>query len=127
MVGKTTLRDVKSHTFILPFVAILVVAAGRLQADELPPNWTVYGGDAQHNSDFTISQGQAADALNKGVSWRFAEAGALPLDMADGKDAEILGPRAAPVKTTQFLGNAVGVTVADNTVFAESDAGYVYA
>ena len=45
MAGKTTLRDVKSHAVILPFVAILVVAAGQLQADELPPNWTVYGGN----------------------------------------------------------------------------------
>ena len=40
----------------------------------------------------------------------------------------MLGPRSAPVKTTQFLGNAVGVTVVGDTVFAESDAEvFVYA
>jgi outer membrane protein assembly factor BamB len=61
------------------------------------------------------------------VSWQFAEEGALPLDLVDGKDADVLGPRSAPVKTTQFLGNAVGVTVVGDTVFAESDAGFVYA
>jgi hypothetical protein len=109
----------------LPLVTILTVKP--VAAEDLPANWAVYGGNSELNSDYTISQGAAAEALNRGVSWQFAEEGALPLDLVDGKDADVLGPRTAPVKTTQFLGNAVGVTVVGDTVFAESDAGFVYA
>jgi polyvinyl alcohol dehydrogenase (cytochrome) len=109
----------------LPLVTILTLKP--VAAEDLPANWAVYGGNSEHNSDYTISQGAAAEALNRGVSWQFAEEGALPLDLVDGKDADVLGPRSAPVKTTQFLGNAVGVTVVGDTVFAESDAGFVYA
>jgi len=109
----------------LPLVTIM--AATNVAAGDLPANWSVYGGNVEHNSDYTISQGEVAEALNRGVSWRFAEDDALPLDLPDGKDADVLGPRSAPVRTTQFLGNAVGVTVVGDTVFAESDSGFVYA
>jgi outer membrane protein assembly factor BamB len=109
----------------LPLAAIL--PATTVAAEELPANWTTYGGNNEHNSDYTISQGPAAEALNRGVSWKFAEDNALPLDLADGKDGDVLGPRLGPVKTTQFLGNAVGVTVVGDTAYAESDSGFVYA
>jgi outer membrane protein assembly factor BamB len=124
----------KSHRFqkiqriglrCLPLVTIM--AATNAAAGDLPANWSVYGGNVEHNSDYTISQGEVAEVLNRGVSWRFAEDDALPLDLPDGKDADVLGPRSAPVRTTQFLGNAVGVTVVGDTVFAESDSGFVYA
>lgn len=89
--------------------------------------WSVYGGDIAHNSAFVAPAGAAGDALRHGVSWKFAEENALPLDDPLGKDGAALGPRSAPVKTTQFLGSAVGVTVVGNVVYGESDSGYVYA
>lgn len=51
----------------------------------------------------------------------------MPLSIKLGKDGAALGPRTAPVKTTQFLGNAVGVTFVGNVVYTESDSGYIYA
>lgn len=103
---------------------------GRAQAGpsrRLPTGWTVYTGDVEHDSAFRAPPGPTGSALNKGVTWRFAEANALPLSIKPGKDGDALGPRTAPVKTTQFLGNAVGVTVVGDVVYAESDSGYIYA
>ncbi|MGC9270733.1 PQQ-binding-like beta-propeller repeat protein [Acidiphilium sp.] len=107
-----------------------MVMTGRAEAAstrELPSQWTVYTGDVEHNSAFKAPTGAAGAALDKGVSWRFAEANALPLSDKLGKNAAALGPRGAPVKTTQFLGNAVGVTVVGDVLYVESDSGYVYA
>lgn len=101
--------------------------ASTSRARTLPAQWTTYSGDVEHDSAFKAPPGPAGALLEQGVSWRFAEADALPLSVKYGKDATALGPRTAPVKTTQFLGNAVGVTVVGNTVYAESDAGFVYA
>ncbi|MDD2878114.1 MAG: PQQ-binding-like beta-propeller repeat protein [Acidiphilium sp.] len=112
--------------------ASMTVAAGAAHAAAapargLPSQWTVYSGDIEHDSAFKAPAGAAGAALNKGVTWRFAEANALKLSDKLGKDAAALGPRTAPVKTTQFLGNAVGVTVVGDVVYVESDSGYVYA
>ena len=93
----------------------------------LPNAWTVYAGNIEHDAAFAAPDGPSKAALQRGVSWKFAEENALPLDDPLGKDAAALGPRSAPVKTTQFLGSAVGVSVSGNTIFAESDSGYVYA
>lgn len=112
---------------------VFAIAAGCTPAAQagssraLPSAWVVYGGNVQHDSAFKAPSGPVGDALERGVSWRFAEADALPLTVEFGKDAAALGPRSAPVKTTQFLGNAVGVTVAGGILYAESDSGHVYA
>lgn len=112
---------------------VFAIAAGCTPAAQagssraLPSAWVVYGGNVQHDSAFKAPSGPVGDALERGVSWRFAEADALPLTVEFGKDAAVLGPRSAPVKTTQFLGNAVGVTVVGGILYAESDSGHVYA
>lgn len=93
----------------------------------LPQQWTVYAGNIQHDSAFKPAPGSALARLSGKISWSYAEAQSLPLSNEYGKDGTILGPRSAPVKTTQFLGNAVGVSVVGDVLYAESDAGYVYA
>lgn len=93
----------------------------------LPSQWTLYAGDVQHNSVFAPVPGSALARLSGKISWRYAEANALPLSLKYGKDGAALGPRSAPVKTTQFLGNAVGVSVVGDVLYAESDSGDVYA
>lgn len=108
-------------------VSGLVLPARAAPRHSLPSAWVVYGGDIEHDSAFAAPVGAAGAALAKGVSWRFEEANALPLTVPLGKDAAALGPRSAPVKTTQFLGNAVGVTVVGDVLYVESDSGYVYA
>lgn len=102
-------------------------AAAAAQSVPLPSAWTVYAGDVAHNADFAAPGGAAGAALRRGVAWRFAEADAIPLSVPYGKDGDVLGPRGGPVKTTQFLGNAVGVSVVGSTVYAEADSGNVYA
>ena len=93
----------------------------------LPQQWTIYAGDVQHNASFAPIAGSELARLSGKISWRYAEANAIPLSVRYGKDGAALGPRSAPVKTTQFLGNAVGVSVVGNVLYAESDSGYVYA
>lgn len=93
-------------------------------ASAYPSQWTMYASNSMHNPGFTAPA--SAHGLQQGYSWNFAEMGALPLD-GPAYDQSTLGLRAAPVKTTQFIGNSVGVTVVKGIVYAESDQGYVYA
>jgi polyvinyl alcohol dehydrogenase (cytochrome) len=112
----------------IAFAAVLLLPSSAFAEQRpLPVNWTVYAGNTAHDADFAPPLGNAGIALQHGVSWRFAEANAMPLDVPLGKDGAALGPRNAPVKTTQFLGSAVGVTVNGDAVYAESDSGVVYA
>jgi outer membrane protein assembly factor BamB len=90
-----------------------------------PKTWPVYGSNPQHNAAFGLPAG-APDVLVKGVAWKFREARGLPLD-GGPRDENVLGFLAASVKTTQSIGNAVGVTAADGKIFAESDWFKVYA
>lgn len=92
----------------------------------LPRRWAVYSGDIQHNSAYDPDPGSALDRLSGRISWIYAEENALPLSEGKGKDDAALGSRLAPVKTTQFLGNAVGVSVVGDVLYAESDSGYIY-
>lgn len=100
-------------------------AAGADVARYFPKTWTVYAANPEHNAAFDLPEG-APEALVKGVSWQFAEARALPLD-GGPRDEDVLGFLAAAVKTTQTIGNAVGVTAADGKIFVESDWFKVYA
>lgn len=88
-------------------------------------SWDVYAYDQQHNAVFALGA-RAAPALRRGVSWRYAEKPSLPLD-GPPIDQTQLGYLAAQVKTTQMLGNAVGVTAVGGRIYAESDSNYVYA
>ncbi|MHB8295754.1 MAG: PQQ-binding-like beta-propeller repeat protein [Acidimicrobiales bacterium] len=97
--------------------------AASLQAD-FPQSWPMYAANGGHNAAFSAPA--SAKSLWKGYSWNFAEASAMPLG-APPKDQSVLGARGAPVKTTQFLGNSVGVSIVKGVVYSESDMGRLYA
>jgi outer membrane protein assembly factor BamB len=116
---------------ILALAAIALVSAAFTSTSEqqgwaasFPSRWTVYAGNPEHNAAFEA--GNAPPPIRRGVSWSFAEANALPLN-AGPQDEDALGFLAAAVKTTQEIGNAVGVTAVDGKIFAESDWFKVYA
>ncbi len=93
-------------------------------ASAFPASWPMYGSSGTHNAAFGAPA--SAVGLNKGYSWNFAELSALPLS-GPARDQSVLGARRAPVKTTQSLGNAVGVSVVGGVVYSESDMGRLYA
>lgn len=89
-----------------------------------PRSWPMYGSNGDHNAAFSAPA--SSKDLWRGYSWNFAELGALPLG-GPAKDQAVLGPRRAPVKTTQSLGNAVGVSAVGGVIYSESDMGQLYA
>lgn len=90
-----------------------------------PTVWASYAENPSHNAAVPATA-QTPGWEKAGVSWKFPEAGAVPLQ-AGFPDTANLGARGAPVKMTQDLGNAVGVTAVSGVVYAESDDGRVYA
>ncbi len=90
-----------------------------------PQTWTTYAGGQSHNAVFK-SPSNAPQWEKNGVSWQYAEMAAVPLQ-ASFPDTANLGLRGAPVKMTQDLGNAVGVTAANGIIYAESDDFHLYA
>ncbi len=90
-----------------------------------PTSWNQYEGASNHESFFPASSNSPAWIKN-GVSWSFAEQAAVPLN-ATFPDLANLGLRNAPVKLTQYLGNAVGVTAVNGIIYAESDDYHLYA
>ncbi|WP_160148795.1 outer membrane protein assembly factor BamB family protein [Amycolatopsis alkalitolerans] len=121
-----------SKTLAAVSVALMMVTAacGRQDAgsppgSQFPATWTVYGGNPEHNAVFDVP-GDAQPWVRDGVSWQFREAMGLPLD-GGPQDENVLGYLAASVKTTQMIGNAVGVTAVDGKIFAESDWNRAYA
>lgn len=95
-------------------------------AAAFPKAWTHFALNPQHNNAFTAS-GSTPDWLAKGVSWNFAEARAWPLSQVDAFDTEVIGAKTALPTQTQFYGNAVGVSVVNGIVYAESDDQFAYA
>ena len=100
-------------------------AAGPNPAASFPRHWVSYGGNQEHNAAFSVPASAPA-VLRRGVAWQFAETGALPLS-GGPYDENVLGYLPASVKTTQMLGNAVGVTALNGRIYAESDMNTVYA
>lgn len=94
-------------------------------AGDFPLGWVNYAGNQQRNAAFSVPA-SAPTALRLGVSWRFAEAMAMPLN-GGPYDENVLGYLQASVKTTQMIGNAVGVTAVGGRIYAESDMNTVYA
>ena len=90
-----------------------------------PSLWTSYAGKQSHNSVFPVPS-QAPRWEKAGVKWNFAENAAVPLN-APFPDLANLGSRGAPVKMTQNLGNAVGVSAVNGIIYAESDDYHLYA
>ena len=88
-----------------------------------PGGWAMYATGAEHNPVFSGGNNTAVQA---GYSWNFRQDGAIPLN-GPAKDQSVLGLRGAPVKTTQFLGDSVGVSAVSGLIFSESDLGYLYA
>ncbi len=90
-----------------------------------PASWTSYAGGQDHNSAYDAPKG-APSWVQSGVRWNFAESAAVPFNQSYA-DVQQLGDRSAPVKMTQNLGNAVGVTAVGGIIYAESDDYHLYA
>lgn len=87
-----------------------------------PHVWRMYAAGPDHDAAFAPPSASSA----AGYSWNFRQDGALPLD-GPAKDQNVLGVRNAPVKTTQFLGDSVGVSAVDGVISSESNLGDLYA
>ncbi len=89
-----------------------------------PTHWYQYGYNQEHNAVFT-GDGAASGVL-KGANWFFKEHRGIPLNQGP-RDQKILSFYNASTKTTQDLGNAVGVSAVDGIVFVGEDRNRVYA
>ncbi|MBF6570044.1 MAG: PQQ-binding-like beta-propeller repeat protein [Candidatus Binataceae bacterium] len=87
--------------------------------------WQAYGGPT-HNASYPAAR-NAPLWLVKGVTWGFSEARAWPLTQTHPFNTATLGERSAQPIQTQSIGNALGVSMADGVVYAESDDMFVYA
>lgn len=88
--------------------------------------WLQMNANARHNAAISIPE-KAPAWFRDGVFWRFAEARAWPLERRHPFGTKIYGETEAGAVQTQFLGNALGVTVVGGTVYAESDDMFAYA
>ncbi|MFZ2338767.1 MAG: PQQ-binding-like beta-propeller repeat protein [Bacteroidales bacterium] len=91
-----------------------------------PHEWVQSYGNAQHNAAFTIAK-DAPDWMAKGVSWQFAEARSWPLSEEKAFGESAYGVKGSLTTITQSYGNALGVSVVDGIVYAESDDNFIYA
>ena len=94
-------------------------------AAAFPANWSMDAAGPEHNAAFATPSGAPAGLL-AGYCWRFAEIHAQPLNQLP-PDADVAGRLRASVRTTQSMGNALGVTAVGGIIYAESDSGAVYA
>lgn len=117
----------ENETGLLKKVSQLVAPAlpSKKNATSFPTSWPIYAGNQAHNPFYPAQTG-APQWVKQGVTWNFAEKAAVPLKQ-NFPDVNELGTRGAPVKMTQTLGNAVGVTAVNGIIYAESDDGHVYA
>lgn len=83
-----------------------------------PQAWAGYASGAARNPVFPVAP-DAPATLTKGVSWRFAGAGAIPLS----------GPplNGSFVTTAYAIGMPVGVSAVDGVIYVGDDNGYTYA
>jgi len=83
-----------------------------------PKRWTTYASNPGRNAVFPLPE-TAPAVLRDGVNWRFAGAGAIPLD----------GPplNNSVITTAYGVGMPVGVSVVDGITYVGSDNGYTYA
>lgn len=90
-----------------------------------PSTWSTIYGNAQRNAGL-LSGIAENGADGGGVSWQYAEARAWPLDRP-AFDFESDGVKGAETTAAQWMGNAVGVSVAGGVVFGASSDQFVYA
>ena len=83
-----------------------------------PQTWTTYASNPGRNAVFALPK-DAPGVLRQGVSWRFAGAGAIPLD----------GPpiNNSIITTAYGVGMPVGASVVKGIAYVGSDNGYTYA
>jgi len=83
-----------------------------------PQTWTTYASNQGRNAVFSMPKDAPAN-LRKGVSWRFAGAGAIPL----------AGPplNNSIITTAYGVGMPVGASVVKGITYVGSDNGYTYA
>ncbi len=87
-------------------------------AADFPHTWTTYAANPGRNAVFTLPR-NAGIALQRGVNWKFAGAGAIPLDGP---------PLDNNFSTTAYnIGMPVGVSAVNGIIYAGSDNGYTYA
>ncbi|MEJ2633298.1 MAG: PQQ-binding-like beta-propeller repeat protein [Acidihalobacter sp.] len=94
--------------------------------DGFPREWTSAYANARHNAAFPVGN-DAPKWLRQGVGWNFAEARAWPLSDKIPFGNGVYGEREALPVQTQFMGNALGVTAVDGTIYGESDDMFAYA
>ncbi|MEJ2655473.1 MAG: PQQ-binding-like beta-propeller repeat protein, partial [Acidihalobacter sp.] len=94
--------------------------------DGFPREWTSAYANARHNAAFPVGN-DAPKWLRQGVGWNFAEARAWPLSDKIPFGNGVYGEREALPVQTQFMGNALGVTAVDGTIYSESDDMFAYA
>ena len=90
-----------------------------------PSEWTHAYANPAHNAAFAVSN-SAPKWIKNGVSWLFPEARAWPLSNPPF-GSKTYGAAEASVTQTQFYGNALGPSVVDGVVYAESDDMFAYA
>jgi polyvinyl alcohol dehydrogenase (cytochrome) len=87
-------------------------------AGYFPRAWTTYASSPERNAAFALPESAPA-LLRRGVNWKFAGAGALPLG------GEPLN--GAAITTAYTVGMPVGVSVVGGIAYVGSDNGYTYA
>lgn len=122
-----TVSRIGGNTSAATKVAVTNFVAPKIPkgAPGFPHRWMTYAGKSSHNAFFPAPSSAPVWEKN-GVRWNFAEMAAVPLK-AGFPDLAQLTSRGAPVKMTQNLGNAVGVTATNGIIYAESDDYHLYA
>lgn len=90
-----------------------------------PQQWLSAYGNPARNAAAPVA-GNAPSWVRQGVSWRFAEARAWPLESPPFA-SDAIGEASSDTTMTQWMGNAVGITAVGGVIYAQSDDQFVYA
>ncbi len=93
--------------------------ASTTKANIGPSSWTVDASNPQHNADFP-------NAKLGALKWSFKEPLATALNQPP-MGSGLVGRLRASVRITQTVGNALGVTVVNSILYAETDSGSLFA
>ena len=111
-----------------PFSRVYLPQNAPVGADRFfgPGAWEQMNENPEHNASFHQKKG-GPSWFYDGAGWRFAEARAWPLQEKEPFGSRTDGKIEAAAVQTQFYGNALGVSVVDGIVYAESDDMFAYA
>lgn len=90
-----------------------------------PQEWLYAYGNIARNAAPAVSK-NAPTWLLEGVSWQFAEARAWPLS-SKPYASEAIGESSSDTTSTQWMGNALGVSAVDGVIYAQSSDQFIYA